>query len=203
MTKNPLNDQLWTPRSAKDTRALYADWAAAYDADLAQAGYHTPGRVAAALAKYLPDRAAPILDFGCGTGLSGVALRTTGFQTIDGTDITPEMLEKAEHTGAYRHLWVGKPRTLGNRAAGEYAAITAAGVISLGAAPPDTLMMLLDALAPGGFVVFSFNDSTMADPAYTTAHQAVLARAEQLSAEYGPHLDSKNMGSTVYVLRKA
>ncbi len=202
MTKNNLTDQLWTPRTPEETRAIYADWAAAYDADLAKAGYHTPGRIAAALAAQLDDKAAPILDFGCGTGLSGLALRAAGFSTLDGTDITPEMLEKAAETGAYRNTWTSTPGDMGNVSAGDYAAITAAGVVSLGAAPPETLAMLVDALAPGGLLACSYNDGTLADEDYMEAYDAALTRCDLLSEEYGPHLTSKDMGSRVFVLRK-
>jgi hypothetical protein len=41
--------------------------------------------------------------------------------------------------------------------------------VSLGAAPASTLATLLDALAPGGHFGFSYNDATLADPAYMEA----------------------------------
>ena len=200
--KKPLDPALWTPRSPEDTRALYADWATGYDADLDKAGYRTPGRVAKALADHLPDRAAPILDFGCGTGLSGRALRAAGFTTIDGTDITPEMLNLAWESGMYRRVWTGTPGSVGDVEPGNYAAITAVGVVSLGAAPPDTLALLTGALAPGGLLAFSFNDATLSDDAYLDAYDAALDGAEEVFADYGPHLTGKDMGSKVFVLKK-
>ena len=69
-------------------RALYDDWAAGYDADLEDSAYKTPGRVAEALSAALADKQAPVLDFACGTGLSGVALADAGFKVIDGADIS-------------------------------------------------------------------------------------------------------------------
>jgi Predicted methyltransferase (contains TPR repeat) len=200
--KKPLDPGLWTPRSPEDTRALYAEWATGYDADLDRAGYRTPGRVAAALAGHLTDRAAPILDFGCGTGLSGRALKAQGFTTIDGTDITPEMLTLAWESGMYRRVWAGEPGQLGDVSPGDYAAITAVGVVSYGAAPPETLGMLVDALAPGGLLAFSYNDSTLADDDYMDAYDAALTRTDLLFADYGPHLIEKDMGSKVFVLRR-
>ena len=74
---------LWQPRSPEETKALYTDWAKTYDSDVTGAGYATPGRVARALAE-VADLTAPLLDFGCGTGLSGVALAAEGFTAIDG-----------------------------------------------------------------------------------------------------------------------
>ncbi|MEL7154480.1 MAG: hypothetical protein AAFN51_11950, partial [Pseudomonadota bacterium] len=63
-------DKVYDARDASETRALYDDWAASYDAEVAENGYATPGRCAEALKQHLSDPSASILDFGCGTGLS-------------------------------------------------------------------------------------------------------------------------------------
>ncbi|MBF9058747.1 methyltransferase domain-containing protein [Rhodobacterales bacterium HKCCSP123] len=203
MTDDPqgstLDTQLWKPRSVEETRALYSGWAKAYDADVTGAGYRTPARLARALAAASEDLAAPILDFGCGTGLSGKALAAEGFTTIDGTDITPEMLAIARSLGLYRTLSLSEP---GDAPAPGYAAIAAIGVVSLGAAPPETLDRLLGALAAGGHLALSYNDATLADARYMAALAAASTRADLLSEAYGPHLTAKDMGSTVYVFRK-
>ncbi len=199
MSTPTFSDKLWTARSPEETQALYADWAARYDADVTDAGYETPARLAAALADASTDLTAPILDFGCGTGLSGIALTKAGFTTIDGTDITPEMLEKAAALKLYRETWLGAP---GDAPPGGYAAIAAIGVVSLGAAPPEALGMLLDTLAPGGLLGFSFNDATLADQRFLDARDAALTKADLISEAYGPHLSAKDMGSTVTVIRK-
>ncbi|MEM9756227.1 MAG: methyltransferase domain-containing protein [Pseudomonadota bacterium] len=199
---NKLNTDLWSPRSVEETQKIYADWAGNYDADVTGAGYQTPARLAAALAAATPDRDAPILDYGCGTGLSGAALAAEGFRTLDGTDINAEMLAEAAAKGLYRRTWQSAP---GRPAVtvGDYAAITATGVISLGAAPPETLAALLECLAPGGLLAFSFNDATLADPSYIAALDTARSElAEQVSEAFGPHLESKDMSSTVFVLRR-
>ncbi len=194
---------LWTPRSVDETREIYAKWAETYDDDVSGAGYVTPIRIAEALAAAIPDKTAPVLDYGCGTGLSGVALDEVGFTTIDGTDISPEMLEFAEKTGVYRRLWTTDPSAEPSVAKGDYAAITATGVVSLGAAPPDLLATLLALLAPGGLLALSYNDATLEDRSYLDAMAAATAGpAELLTEEYGAHLPGKDMKSTVYVLRK-
>jgi hypothetical protein len=109
------------------------------------------------------------------------------------------MLDKAGALGLYRKLWPSEP---GDAPTPGYATIAAIGVVSLGAAPAGTLATLLDALAPGGHLGFSYNDATLADPAYMEALEAAQARAELLHDAYGPHLPAKDMGSRVYVLRK-
>ena len=203
MTKSTLHKDLWKPRSSQETRDLYTEWAGSYDADVTSAGYATPGRIAAALAGCMSERTAPVLDFGCGTGLSGLALAAQGFTTLDGTDITPEMLKRAETTGAYRHLWLGDPDLPPTVTAPGYRAITATGVVSLGAAPPETLSVLLALLNPGDLLALSYNDATLADPRFTDAMATACAGAARMRVEeYGPHLVEKDMGSTVYVLEK-
>ena len=203
MTKSPQN-QLWTPHSVEETQQIYADWAGSYDKDVAEWGYATPRRVAMALRQCDANVAKPVLDYGCGTGLCGMALKITGFDVVDGTDISAEMLEKAEALDAYRQVWKGEPGTLGHIKAGDYSAIAACGVVSLGAAPPETLDILIEALGPGGFLAFSYNEATMADRRYTDRLDvAVLAPdLELVFEEEGPHLPAKDMTSTVYVLRR-
>ena len=95
MRKSPDLTQAYALETPEDSQKLYADWADTYEADVAAYGYATPARIARALAPHLPDTSAPILDFGCGTGLSGQALAAAGFTTIDGTDISAEMRAQA------------------------------------------------------------------------------------------------------------
>lgn len=185
--------------SVEAVRKLYDDWAASYDDEIGANGYATPARIAAALAQRLPDRAAPVLDFGCGTGLSGLALRAAGFSAIDGCDLSPAMLARARARRVYRKLWlVG-----GEALPGGYAAIAAAGVVSKGAAPPETLNLLTEALAPRGLLAFSFNDHTVGDPAYEGAlERLLLGRCRQLLREAGPHLPGIGLGATLILLER-
>lgn len=197
--------QLWTPRSVEDTRQLYAKWSDRYDQDVADWGYATPARIALALRVSGANVDKGVLDYGCGTGLCGMALGAVGFGIIDGTDISPEMLEQAEARGVYRSVWLGQPGSLGHIGPGDYPIMAACGVVSLGAAPPETLDLLVNAMAPGGLLAFSFNQATMADRSYTDRLDIITLAPdiEVVFEEDGPHLPAKNMSSTVYVLRKS
>ncbi|WP_227286670.1 methyltransferase domain-containing protein [Boseongicola sp. H5] len=184
-------------------RAHYNDWAASYDAEVAENGYATPARCAAALkASGLPPEA-PILDMGCGTGLGGLALRAEGFTKLDGTDLSPGMLAEARARGIYRHLF---PATEGapDIPAGTYRAVSAIGVIGSGAAPASLLDTCLGLLDPGGYFVFSFNDHTLAMPEFTDhiARWKTAGAVRILVEEHGPHLPGLDMSSTVYLLEK-
>lgn len=182
---------------------FYDAWAASYDAEIAENGYATPGRCAAALAA-VADLAAPVLDIGCGTGLSGLALKMAGFATVDGTDLSAEMLARAEARGVYRRLFAGDLNEPLPVAPGAYGAMAAVGVISPGHAPPETVDAVLARLAPGGTFVFSLNDHALAEPAFAGKADEVAAAgaADLVFREHGPHLPGIGLESTVFVLRR-
>ena len=71
--------QAYKLKTSSDTLNLYENWADSYEQTLATYGYVTPKRCAEALSRHLTDITAPILDIGCGTGLSGLALKNAGF----------------------------------------------------------------------------------------------------------------------------
>ena len=201
MTDKKFLSEVYDLATPDETRALYDDWSASYDAEITENGYATPRRIAEALAQFA-DPAQPVLDFGCGTGLSGLALKSVGFATIDGADLSADMLKGAAEKGAYRKLWqveAGDPVPPG------YSAITATGVIGIGAAPADTFDTILAALAPKGHFALSLNDHALADPQFegrlTDAGDA--GRARLLFMEHGTHLPGIDLKSTVYVLEKA
>ena len=200
--KDVLRPALWTPRPVDETIAVYAEWADHYDADVTARGYRTPDRLAAALAEHAPFDAR-ILDFGCGTGISGAALCRAGFTQIDGTDITAEMLEQAKVRGIYRSTWLSAPGDMPFDT-GAYAVIAAIGVISLGAAPADMLAPLVAKLDQGGLLALSFNDPTLGDQSYTDALQSEVSQGhvDVIFREHGPHLDDVDMGSDVIILRR-
>lgn len=202
MTESYL-DRVYAARTADETRDIYDAWAATYEAEVAKNGYVTPGRCAAALADATADLTAPVLDFGCGTGLSGLALKLAGFSNIHGVDLSPEMLGQAEAKGVYASTrQVAADEAI---APGQYPSIAAIGVIGAGAAPIGVLDMLMNALGSGGRAVFSFNDHTLEDP----VHEARVMEwtdcgaARLLFREHGDHLPGIGMKSTVYILEKA
>ncbi|MDA8603219.1 methyltransferase domain-containing protein [Alphaproteobacteria bacterium] len=84
----------------EETKALYRDWAETYDGTMIDGlGYVSPMKIAALTAQLVPDRAARILDVGCGTGLLATFLMEEGFSQIDGLDYSAEMLDVAKRKG--------------------------------------------------------------------------------------------------------
>lgn len=197
-------DNIYSVEGGEEMQRYYDRWADSYDADLSANDYRTPARCAQALARHTSDRDAPVLDFACGTGLSGVALKDAGFTCIDGTDVSPGMLERAREKGVYRQLLQADPdKPLDMRGQG-YAAIVAVGAIGAGAAPAENLDGAIDSLEPGGLFVVSLNDHTLEDPEFESrlTRAAEAGRVEILEAEHGAHLPSLGLGARVYVLRK-
>ncbi len=91
--------------SVDEAAALYRDWASTYDDDVfGTLAFTGSGRIAELLVAFLADRAQPVIDLGCGTGAVGRRLAELGVSTIDGLDLSPEMLAVAATTGAYRNL---------------------------------------------------------------------------------------------------
>ncbi len=188
----------------KETQEFYSDWAVTYDAEVLENGYATPLRCAKALAGFTPEQDLSILDIGCGTGLSGEMLAKTGFTRIDGCDVNPEMLEIAKKRGVYDDTWQENIRKPLDFETGRYDAITAIGVIGVGAAPVNLLYTLFSRLDSGGLAVLSLNDHSLQDPSYEAALSNHLdcGQYQLLFKEYGDHLPGQDMKSTVYVVRK-
>ena len=197
-------DQVYGAKDADSTRQLYDDWSQTYEAEVGENGYATPPRCAQALAACLPDVTLPVLDFGCGTGLSGLALRDAGFTTIDGLDLSADMLAVARDKGIYRDLHQIEADAALTHTPGDYAAIAAIGVIGAGAAPISVFDTLMRGLAPGGRIVLSFNDHALEDPDNEAKLDDYIStgRANLQFKEYGPHLPGIGLKSNVYVLEK-
>lgn len=198
-------DKAYQARDAASTRDLYDTWASSYEAEVAENGYATPARCAEALKSLTDDFSAPILDFGCGTGLSGLALKLAGFEMIDGLDLSAEMLEGAAQKGVYRSLAQIDVDADLPMAKGTYSAITAIGVIGAGAAPISVFHKLMRQLGSGGKLVFSFNDHALQDPSNEggVSEWTDCGAAHLLFKESGPHLPGIDLKSNVYVIEKA
>ena len=197
-------DRVYGLEGPAATQALYRDWAASYEAEIAANGYATPARCAAALAAAAADRTAPVLDLGCGTGLSGVALRAAGFVAVDGTDFTPAMLAVARDKGIYRRLIPGDLTRPLPGEPGDYAHMVAVGVLNPGHAPAGLIGTAVARLPPGGCFVFSLNDHALADPSFRAeiARLAAADMAETVADDYGDHLPGQGLNAAVVVLRR-
>ena len=99
-----VNDDGWLtsgPTDPDEVRSFYDAWSDRYDDDLAGWDYRAPARIAGQLAAH-GDLSAAVLDAGCGTGLSGRALRAAGFHgDLVGVDLSEASLSIAGDSGVY------------------------------------------------------------------------------------------------------
>ncbi len=140
---------------AEYVRDLFDQFAPRFDAELTERlGYRTPE----ALAELLREAGVPgglrVLDLGCGTGLSGLALAPLAAR-LEGLDLSPRMLAEAAKRNLYAALheaelvaWLpGRPAA--------FDLVAAADVLNyLGDLAP-ALAAIHAALAPGGWLGFS------------------------------------------------
>ncbi|WP_270939063.1 class I SAM-dependent DNA methyltransferase, partial [Falsiroseomonas oryzae] len=171
-------------------RELFDQYAARFDADLqGRLGYRTPALVAALLEAcgVAPDGARRVLDLGCGTGLSGLALKPFARRLV-GLDLSPRMLAEARRRGIYDVLEEADLLDWLPRHAGAFDLVAAADVLNyLGDLRP-ALAAVAGALAPGGVAAFSIEAGAGAPYAlgpgmryrHDAAHVAALAAAAGL-----------------------
>lgn len=183
-------------------RDYYDKWAETYEDEVTENAYATPARCAAALAATDLPKDTPILDFACGTGLSGAALHAEGFTILDGVDLSEPMLAKARAKKIYRQLIKASADAPPPLEQDAYRAITAIGAIGPGAAPAEVIAPLVQALPKGGYFVISLNDVALDTPAFPAALEAQSDRVEKVFEQRGAHLPGMDIMSTVYVFRR-
>jgi predicted TPR repeat methyltransferase len=139
----------------------YARWAECYDEDMLGLEMRGPEIVASMTARYVQDRASPILDAGAGTGRIGELLSILGYSNLVALDLSEAMLAKAQERNVYRELRQGVLSDRLSFADDAFGAVVAAGVFTAGHAPPSSFDELLRMTRSGGLIVF-----TLATAAY-------------------------------------
>jgi predicted TPR repeat methyltransferase len=153
-------------------RELFDAFAPRFDAELEGAlGYRTPALLAGMLGVGQRGR---VLDLGCGTGLSGLALRPLAAR-LEGVDLSPRMLAEARARGCYDALHEADLLEFLPRRAAAWDAIMAADVLNyLGDLAP-VFAAMRHALRPGGGAAFSLE-----------AGEAPVALGEGLRYRHNP-----------------
>ena len=132
---------------------FYKKWAGEYDKQMQQGlHYLAPEKISKALARFLQNSNAAIIDIGCGTGLTAQAVTDLGFITIDGLDYSPEMVEIARQKGIYRELFVADLNQPLQFADQSYTSIICSGTFTHGHVGAEPLDELIRILKPGGFL---------------------------------------------------
>lgn len=154
-------DGVYAANSPEELASAYAAWSSDYDRETIALGYCLPFVIGSWVARHVPADAGPLLDAGCGTGLSGPYLRALGYAAIEGLDFSEEMLGLARQRGAYSVL---KRATLGETLPwpdGHFSAFFSTGVFTEGHAPASSLDELVRITRPGGHAIFTVRDSVL------------------------------------------
>jgi len=135
--------------------ALYDRYAEVFETDLRETlRYRGPELLTDAVLRVMGEGSFEIMDLGCGTGLTGAALRRMSCR-LDGVDLSAAMLAKAQARGIYDDLIEGD-LTASLQARPQAYDLLAAGdvFIYLGDLSP-VLAAAARALRPGGALAFS------------------------------------------------
>jgi predicted TPR repeat methyltransferase len=146
------------PARASDqyVRAVFDQFAAHFDADLADLHYHTPEQIGAAVAQ-MPaagEQRLRILDAGCGTGLCGVHLRSFA-AVLDGVDLSAKMVDQARQRNLYDHLAVAELTDFLARRPAAYDVITAGDTFNYFGDLEPLLASAAGALQTHGRLIFT------------------------------------------------
>lgn len=82
MTTKKFLNNAYELDSVEQTLAFYKKWADSYDEEITDNCYASPLRTAEALLACNPQLKSPVLDIGCGTGISGLFLQHAGFTEL-------------------------------------------------------------------------------------------------------------------------
>ena len=197
-------DKIYKSNSYSTSKDLYQKWAPSYDDELTENKYVTPLRCAQILSNYIKNKNIKILDIGCGTGLSGFALKKNGFKSIDGLDLSEEMLKIAEQKKIYQSLFnfdLNNPTDFNHK----YDAIIAAGVISPTHANPHTIISSYSMLKKKGLMIFSINDHALNDSLFFSSINKIIQNSNFILLDqiYGDHIKELNLKSSIFVLQKS
>lgn len=160
VAKSDMLRRAYAVKNADDIRHLYRDWAETYDEDLTgqDLQYVAPQEAVRVFGCNFADRSAHILDVGCGTGLSGVALVDAGYDQIDGIDLSPEMLEQARAKGVYGQLFEADLTAGLDFSDNSYDAAISVGTFTHGHVGPSGLDEVIRVVKPRGTVCVTINE---------------------------------------------
>ena len=160
-------------KTPEDSVNLYRDWAETYDSGFAdEMGYVYAKNVAAALLGELAGTTPEVLDIGAGTGL--IAEELPGI-SVDGIDISQEMLDVAGSKGLYRERICADLTQPLSIADAKYGAMVSAGVFTHGHVGPSCLPELMRIAAPGAVFVLGINSEVFDSAGFGSAFAGLVA----------------------------
>jgi predicted TPR repeat methyltransferase len=189
-----------------DKQTLFDEWASTYDHDLVnELGYVADAEACRRLIALVPDRAARILDAGCGTGLVGRRLQQAGYDDIHGNDYAPKMLQQAHATGAYRSL-AQHDLTLPVQTDQLYDAAISVGVFAFSVPSAEHLVNITGSLKPGGYALVTVNGRAWREvdwPAKLQGFDQRHADARLVKIETIDYLTAEGIDGRLLILQRS
>lgn len=149
------------------TKPLYDEWSKTYEADLLDNLGYTGHVIAAdALKELVQDKAAKIIDIGCGTGLVALELKNSGYLHIDGLDISARMLAEAKAKNIYGDLYEGDMQKRTTLEDASYDAAICAGSFAPGHLGPESYPEFIRLVRPGSAIVIFMNGAHYVEDGY-------------------------------------
>jgi predicted TPR repeat methyltransferase len=144
----------------------YNNWAKTYDDSVRSWNYEAPEYATRLLLKY-GGIDGPICDAGCGSGLTGEALKAGGFESIVGFDLAPDFAKVAKEKNVYEDVHVINMHERPFRYKdNEFAGLICIGVLTYVENVPDVLREFARIIKPGGMVIFSHRTDMADDPEF-------------------------------------
>lgn len=145
------------PDRASDdyVRQIFDSFAASFDSVLKKLDYKAPFLVKEALQNVNPDPDDwSILDIGCGTGLSGALIRPF-CKRLEGVDLSPKMLERANARGVYDTLYEAELTAFLSEVESKYDALTCVDTFCYFGDLTTAMVASVNALKPKGWFIFT------------------------------------------------
>ncbi|MEE2775091.1 MAG: methyltransferase domain-containing protein [Pseudomonadota bacterium] len=202
-SKKSLKDA-YAVRTPQDSIDLYREWASSYDDNFAKKhDYQSPSAIANYFQEYGKKEDTPVLDIGAGTGLVGECLKESFRGTIDGIDISPEMLEFARKKKCYSKLIqcdLTKNLPLDESS---YGAVVSAGTFTHGHVGPDALDELLRVTKQNGLFVFTVHSEVFSQANFSAKLASLKTQItkpvyHEVRA-YGNSIDKNHCDDTVFI----
>ncbi len=148
--------------SAQYVKALFDSFAPSFDEVLGDLHYRAPRVVAECVAALGGEPFARVLDAGCGTGLSGAALREHATY-LCGVDLSPVMLNRARARGVYDDTVEADLIDYLGDLAEPYDVIASVDTLNYFGALEAVLTAARTALRPGGWLCFTLEKTATSD----------------------------------------
>jgi len=141
-----------------DPEEHYDLWAKQYEKELLEDyGYCAHIIGSKAFSTYELRKSCKIIDIGCGTGLVGEELKSSGFLNIWGLDVSSKMIAIAKKKQIYRQFYQKKIENLEGFISKPFEALICVGSFGLGHIGPESLELLVKLVEKNSLIIIFMN----------------------------------------------